>query len=45
MDRGMAFDVRMQNVLDKNPGLNDHGVSTGVKKTRSDRPSCGHWCY
>ncbi len=39
-DRGMAFDVRVQNVLEKKtnrkkkPGLTDRGVATGVKKTR-----------
>ncbi len=42
-DRGMAFDVREQNVFEKKPGLTDSGVATGVKKTRSDRPRCGHW--
>ncbi len=26
----MAIDVRMQNVFEKNPGLIDHGVATGV---------------
>ncbi len=44
-DHGMAFDVRVQNVLEKKPGLTDCGVSTGVKKTRSDGPRCGHWIY
>ncbi len=29
----MAFDVRVQNVLKKNPGLTGHGVATGGKKT------------
>ncbi len=37
----MAFDARVQNVLEKKPGLTDSGVATGVKKTRSDRPRCG----
>ncbi len=44
-DRGMAFDVRVQNVLEKNPGLTDCGVATGVKKTWYDRQKCGHWSY
>ncbi len=41
----MAFDVRVQNVFKKKPGLTDRGVATGVKKTRSDSPRCGHWNY
>ncbi len=28
----MAFDIRVQNVLEKKPGLTDCGVATGVKK-------------
>ncbi len=45
-DRGMAFDVRAQNVLGKKKtGLTDCGVVTGVKKPRVDRPRCGHWSY
>ncbi len=40
-----TFNIRMQNVLEKNPGLTDRGVATGVKKTWSDRPRCGHWSY
>ncbi len=28
----MAFDVRVQNELEKKPGLIDCGVATGVKK-------------
>ncbi len=30
----MAFDIRVQNVLEKNPDLTDHGVATGVTKFR-----------
>ncbi len=39
----MTFDIWVQNVLEKKAGLADRGVATGVKKTRSDRPRCGHW--
>ncbi len=28
----MAFDVRVQNVLEKKPGLIERSVATGVKK-------------
>ncbi len=28
----MDFDIWVQNVLEKNPGLTDRGVATGVKK-------------
>ncbi len=28
----MAFDIRVQNLLEKKNGLTDHGVATGVKK-------------
>ncbi len=38
---GMAFDVRVQNVLEKKASPTDRGVASGVKKTRSDRPRCG----
>ncbi len=31
-DRGMAFDVRVQNVLEKKNSLTDRGVATLVKK-------------
>ncbi len=31
-DCGMAFDIRVQNVLEKKPSLTDRGVATGVKK-------------
>ncbi len=31
-DRDMAFDVRVQNELEKKLGLTDRGVATGVKK-------------
>ncbi len=31
-DHGMAFDIRVQNVLEKKPGLTDQGVATGVTK-------------
>ncbi len=42
-DPGMAFDVWEQNVQKNDP--TDRGVAIGVKKTRSDRPRCGHWSY
>ncbi len=31
-DCGMAFDIRVQNVLEKKTDPTDHGVATGVKK-------------
>ncbi len=30
----MAFDIRVQNVLENNSGLTDRGVATGVTKFR-----------
>ncbi len=33
-DRGMAFDIRVQNVLEKKTGLIERGVATGVTKFR-----------
>ncbi len=33
-DRDMAFDVWVQNVLEKKTGLKDRGVATGVTKFR-----------
>ncbi len=35
----MAFDVRVQNVLEEEPGLTDRGVATGV--TKFDMASSG----
>ncbi len=39
----MAFDVRVQNVLEKKPGLTDQGVATGVTKFRMASGELSKW--